>query len=278
MKREAFRILEDFHKTIQNHCHESSRRCWEYMVEMLARASGWETETGEAQHVADKMTDSQWQKVIEFVEAWHDEVRHAKANRTAFSEPIGELLEHVDGTNLHFDQYFTPMGVVRASNEMTFMGMEFPQNGYAYGLDPCCGTGRFALDALVHNDRLIMGSVDLDLWLQRAAKVNARILSRWTTLYEPTGPWNATLAGRARFVWGDSFVVDLEFPPNWALSWHWTPRHWKDDLWINGYAGSFNQWVDAGKPTRNFHRKTDKKGVQFDYSMRDIPKQARKGA
>jgi hypothetical protein len=275
MNREAFRVLRSLHQTIQHHCHENPRRCWEYMVEMIARASGWETETDEARHVADKMTEQDWRKIVEFAQAWLAEVEYAKANRVAFSEPIGELLETLQGTNLHFDQYFTPMEVVRTMNEINLADMDFPRKGgYAYGIDPCCGTGRFMIDALVFNDKLIMGNIDVDLWLQRAAKLNARLLSKWTTLYEKTGPFDATRAGRARFIWGDSLVVDSGFPLNWSLSWYWTPQHWQDDLKIEGFPGNFNQWVDAGKPSR------DGRGapgdLQFDYSMKDSPKKKTK--
>ena len=271
MKREAFNILRSLHKTIQNHCHENSRRCWEYMVEMIAQASGWKTETEEARHVAEKMSERDWSLIIEFVQAWLAEVAYAKENRVAFSEPIGELLEHLEATNLHFDQYFTPMPVVRLLNEINLHDMEFPTDGYARAVDPCCGTGRFMIDALVFNDRLIMGNLDIDLWMQRVAKINARLLSQWTNLCEPFGPWDAVRAGRARFIWGDSLTVDLGFKPNWSLSWYWTPQHWQDDLKIEGYAGNYNQWLEAGKPTRDGLGAPGE--VQFDYSMKKDEKE-----
>jgi hypothetical protein len=265
MKREAFHILQSIHRTIQGHCHESPRRCWEYLVEMLAHATGWRTETQESKALWDPMqNESRW---AEFLEAWLDEVDIAKKNRFAFSEPIGELLEVVEGTNQALDQYFTPMQVVRAMNEINFSDIEVPENGYLQGLDPCCGTGRFMLDALVFNEKLIMANVDMDLWLLRAAKLNARLLGRWTTLHEPFLCWDATLAGRARFIWGDSLIVDLNFPLNWSLSWYWTPQHWRDDLKIEGFPGTLNQWIDAGRPKKV--RPGTPGDLQFDYSMRD---------
>lgn len=265
MKREPFQILRAIHQTIQNHCHENGRRCWEYLVEMLAQASGWPTETNESEALWDKMQgETRW---LEFLEAWIDEVSYARKNRIAFSEPIGELLEHVEGTNLHFEQYFTPMQVVRAMNEITFSDLEQPESGYLQGIDPCCGTGRFMLDALIFNDRLIMGNVDLDLWLQRVAKLNARLLSRWTTLREPFLCWDAMLAGRARFIWGDALVVDLQFPLNWLLSWCWTPNHWQSDLKISGFDGTYEQWLEAGGPAPKKPHYDDE--IRFDYSMDD---------
>lgn len=265
MQREAFDLLRGIHRTIQGHCHESDRQCWEYTVEMLAHATRWETETNESKHLWEPMHDET--RFGEFIHVWNEEVTYARDNRLAFSEPIGELLEHIEGTNLHRDQYLTPMQVVRTMNEITFMGLEPPESGYSQGLDPCCGTGRFMLDALVFNDRLIMANVDIDLWLLRAAKLNARILDKWTNLNEPFLCWDAMRAGRARFVWGDSLVVDLNFPLNWILSWHWTPQFWQEDLKINGFAGNYNQWVDAGKPAWELPGKPG--DVQFDYSMRD---------
>jgi len=264
MKREAFNILKSLHQTIQNHCHENSRRCWEYMVEMIAHSTGWKTETCESKHLWKAMAEET--RFAEFAEAWLEEVTYAKENRVPFSEPIGELLEHLEATNLHFDQYFTPMSVVRTLNEINFMDIEQPKTGYLQGLDPCCGTGRFMLDALVFNDRLIMGSLDIDLWMQRVAKINARILAQWTTLYEKHHLWDAMLAGRARFIWGDSLLVDLGFSPNWSLSWHWTPQHWQSDLKIEGYAGNYNQWLEDGKPRRDGLGAPG--DIQFDYSMK----------
>jgi hypothetical protein len=266
MRREAFHILAGLHKTIQNHCHENSRRCWEYLVEMMAHYTGWRTETSESAHLHEPMRNET--RFAEFEQAWIEEVTYAKANRVAFSEPFGELLETLEATNLHFDQYFTPMSVIRCINEMNFTDQPVPKSGYIQGIDPCCGTGRFMLDALVFNDRLIMGNIDVDLWMQRVAKLNARLLSKWTNLYEPIGIWDATRAGRARFIWGDSLIVDTSFKMNWFLSWYWTPQHWRDDLKIEGYAGNYNQWVDAGKPTRGQPIPGD---VQFDYSMKKEP-------
>ena len=264
MNRTAFQILRSIHKTIQDHCHENSRRCWEYMVEMLAMATDWHTESNESEKLWEPMhNEPRW---TEYAEAWIEEVTYAKENRVAFSEPIGELLEFIEGANHNFGQYFTPMSVIRACNEITFCDLDIPEEGYVHGLDPCCGTGRFMLDALVFNERLIMGNIDLDLWLQRAAKLNARILARWTTLREPFGPWDATLAGRARFIWGDALVVDTAFAPNWLLSWYWTPQFWQNDLKIMGFPGTYEQWLDAGKPNPDSqHRAVDE--LQFDYSM-----------
>jgi hypothetical protein len=182
---EPLRILRGIHKTIQNHCHESSRRCWEYMLEMLAHSSGWETESDESKHLWDKMyAEDRWPQ---FLEAWHAEVKFAKANGGMFSEPIGQLLEEIEGTNAHLGQFMTPMPVVRMMNAMTLNDMDdeplradgFPTHR---GIDPCCGTGRFIIDSLVHNQNLMMHGVDLDIWMLRTAMLNVRLLAPWTSL------------------------------------------------------------------------------------------------
>jgi hypothetical protein len=271
MKREAFNILRSIHKDIQNQCHENSRRCWEYLVEMIAHSTGWPTDTNESGHLSGNIGDEN--RFVEFAECWLEEVTYAKENRVPFSEPIGELLEHLEATNLHFDQYFTPMSVVRLLNEINLHDLDTPENGYARGLDPCCGTGRFMIDALVFNDKLIMGNLDIDLWMQRVAKINARLLARWTNLPVSIGPWEAVKAGRARFIWGDSLMVDLGFKPNWSLSWYWTPQHWQADLKIEGYAGNYNQWLEDGKPRRDGLGAPGE--VQFDYSMKKAQKEGK---
>ena len=228
---------------------------------MMAWVTGWPTETDEAGQLWDKMHDDPgW---VEFAEAWMDEVKYAKENRQAFSEPFGQLLEFVGGTNLHRDQYFTPMTVVRAMSEMMFH--DHPSSGteYLHGLDLCCGTGRMMLDALVFNDRLIMGNIDVDLWLQRVAKINARLLDQWTTLHEPTPLWSAARAGRARFIHGDALMVDLSYHHNWNQGWYWTPAPWQQTLKIRGYYGSLSEWEADGCPKES----KDSGEVQFDYSM-----------
>lgn len=183
---DALRVLRALHRTIQEHCYESGRRCWEYLLEMLAQASGWPTESSEAKHLWDKMADEpRW---LEFIQTWLAEVEWAKANGSPFSEPIGQLLEEVNGTNDHLGQFLTPMSVVRVLNAVSMDAPGVPNpNGMPTrrGLDPCCGTGRFMIDALIHNDNLVMHGVDLDLWMLRAAMLNVRLLSRWTSMSVP---------------------------------------------------------------------------------------------
>jgi hypothetical protein len=197
---EPLRILRAIHKTIQGHCGENSRRCWEYLLEMTAHSSGWQTDTNEAEHLWEKMYDEpRW---LEFMQSWHSEVDWAHKNHTSFSEPFGELLEDLEGTNDHLGQFFTPMAVVRMMNELTLDHEPPHSDGMptCRGIDPACGTGRFMIDALVHNEGLLMHGIDTDLWMVRCAMLNVRLLAKWTSL-RIRGPVDllAPLRGRNMF-------------------------------------------------------------------------------
>lgn len=312
------RVLRALHKTIQGHCHESGRRCWEYLVEMLAHSTGWQTESAESKHLWDKMPDEP--KFLEFYQAWIAEVQWAKHNGAPFSEPLGQLLEEIEGTNDYHGQFFTPMPVVRMMNSIT-LADDTPSSAIGVprkrGLDPACGTGRFMIDALVHNDNLAMNGVDIDLWMLRTAMLNVRMLAPWTTMRvkDPDGrlkaivrPFNAIeeavqetrrlvdrmeamnslnpfakepepadetgggdilmVGGRAVFMHGNALVVDLNYSPNWLCAgWAWSPKPWMSNLKIAGYYGTYDEWVEAGKPPLGQEESNDR--VQFDYSMRD---------
>lgn len=302
MGSEPLRILRGIHKTIQSHCYESGRRCWEYLLEMIAHSSGWDTETCEARHLWDKMAnENRWG---EFFEAWMEEVTYAKANGAPFSEPLGQLLEEIEGTNDSLGQFLTPMPVVRMMNAITMAdSYEPPQpNGMpsTRGLDPCCGTGRFMIDALVHDDGVAMHGIDLDNWMLRCAKLNVRLLAKWTNLRmrdqadllkplrkarnildqfiqtdalatvpqsepEPAGD-TILIGGRAIFMHGNALILDLEYASNWLCAgWAWTPRPWEENLKIRGFYGCYNHWIEAGRPPLDESGKTNK--VQYDYSM-----------
>lgn len=182
---EPIRILRSLHRDIQNHCSESGRRCWEYMLEIIALSSGWNTESDESRHLWSRFASDS--RLEEFASAWFHEVKHAKENGGAFSEPIGDLLHEVEGTNSNLGQYLTPMPLVRTINAMNMADLDsdplYPNGMPTHrGLDPCCGTGRFMIDALVHNANIMMHGVDLDLWMVRAAMVNIRLLAPYTSL------------------------------------------------------------------------------------------------
>ena len=282
LRREALSILRGIHQTIQGHCHESGRRCWEYLLEMLAQVTGWKTESSESEHLWEPMRNHLSQ-FIEFIETWVDEVQEAADSGTAFSEPLGELLELIEGTNENLAQFFTPMSVVRTINQMSMperIELDEQERPTKRGLDPACGTGRFAIDALVHNPGLLMHSVDLDPWLLRAAKINARILNRWTSTKVATKdllkPLNRDapplegktliLGGRALFIHGDALRVDMTYQKNWlAAPWNWAPLDWREHLKINNYYGTLQEWEDEGRPPL---LKDSERPIKYDISTR----------
>jgi hypothetical protein len=294
----AGQILRGIHKDLCNACGESPRRCWEYLVEMMAHASGWDTETNESGHLWQKIPNHE--RFLRFAEAWNEEVLAARDQGTSFSEPLGDLLQEIEGTNKNLGQHFTPMNIVRAMNAMSFADMpELKDNGQVpVGLDPCCATGRFILDALVHHKTVMMRGVDLDLWLLRAAMVNIRYLAKFTTLrlkdeseiplfdkvsaaslenrgvdFTRPSPGIAILGGRAMFMHGNSLVVDLNFPPNWLCGgWAWTPMPWEHNLKIAPEFNFNGSWAEyeAQQESKNQRQLESKEhGERFDFSMDD---------
>jgi len=266
------------------------------MLEMIAQGTGWKTETCISKKLWDHFPDGAL--IAEFIECWLDEVRIAKENRTWFSEPIGELLEEIEATNPNLGQFFTPMSVVHAMVEMQLF--DLPRSGWRTGLDPCCGTGRFLISSVVHTENLMMGGVDLDLWLLRAAMVNARILglggfsNRYyenpddrlqpfsdkstkqlrkagISLPEKQGGL-VVLAGRTRFIHGNALVVDLKYPFNWSeSSWKWTPVDWD---YLKKSSESVDEYrvrvIDPILKALGFKQeREEREGIQFDYSMTD---------
>lgn len=283
IRQGAFRILRSIHKDIRNFCGASDRMCWEYMVEMLALATGWTTDTSESKHLWEKLADDgRW---VEFFECWMEEVEYAKANRCAFSEPVGELLEDLQGANTNLGQYFTPMSLVRLMNQLSMPedGVPAQSDGRPTmrGMEPCCGTGRILIDALVHNDGLFMHAIDLDIWMLRTAMLNVRMLAKWTSSRMTTqlalNPFNEkqreephtmiVIGGRSIFMHGNSQIVDTNYRPNWLCAgWAWKPHPWQSNIKIHGYLGSLNEWEAAGKPALEEPGKPGE--IQFDYSMK----------
>ena len=279
LRREAFSILKGLHRTIQGHCHENSRRCWEYLLEMLAHQTGWHTESNESEHLWEPMC--QETRFAEFYEAWMDEVQYAADTGAPFSEPLGELLEDLEATNDRLGQFFTPMSVVHTINRISMPETIELKDGRPTkrGLDPACGTGRFMIDALVHHPGLVMHAVDLDPWLLRAAKLNVRMLAKWTSSRianeellkpldgKPVPPGHSIiLGGRAFFIQGDALRVDLSYQRNWLNSpWAWTPYPWHDHLKINGYYGSLSEWEAEGRPPLAHH---GDEPISYDFTPR----------
>lgn len=246
---------------------EGERRSWEYLVEMMAHASGWDTETSDSVWIWDLIPNHQ--RFVDYAMAWSNEVAAAKEAGIAFSEPLGDLLQMIKPDSL------VPMTEVRAIN-----AKDLPEQSSDTfsGLDPHCGTGRFMLDAVVHNDHVIMHGVDTDVWMLRAALVNIRYLFSHTSLHVK-GPKNGellVLGGRTVFMHGDPRIVDLGHANNWLCGgWSWTPQPWEVNLQIAprfGFKGSWRSFQRLlGGPELAMARLTgldeSKRNFAFDFSM-----------
>lgn len=223
----AVEILHSIWDDVRAVTLEGPRRSWEYLVEMMAHASGWDTETSDSVWIWELLPNHD--RFVDYAEAWSAEVAAAKEAGVAFSEPLGELLQEIEPDTL------VSMTEVRAINAHDLPAQEVPGAESFSGLDPRCGTGRFMLDAVVHNERVVMHGVDTDVWMIRAALVNVRFLfSHTSTLVKGSkGGDLLVLGGRTVFMHGDPRIVDLGHPGNWLCGgWSWLPQPWETNLQI----------------------------------------------
>lgn len=284
---EPLRILRDIWFDVRAlTLGEPPMRAWQLLLEMLAHAGGWDTESAESAHVQPHLPRPG--RFQEFYEAWDLEVADALELGQAFSDPIGDLYVEAGGPAL------VPMHEVRRINRASLPPPEKLRH-YAElqkGLDSDCRTGRFMLDALANAPQLMMHCVNQDLWELRAAMVSARYLARYTSLatsFAPPGEsWDdprhrlTILSGRAVCMHADPAVVDLDDHRNWFLGgelgqrtplltgWVWTPFPWQQTLFIDphrfgGFVGTLEQYRAAGGAARGTHqhRRT------YEFSMLD---------
>jgi predicted RNA methylase len=167
------------------------------------------------------------------------------------TDPVGSILEESGGSSRSLGQVLTPPTVVRAINAITLHDANGAQSTLT-ALDPCCGTGRFALDALVHHDNIFISNVDIDLWMVRAALINFRYTARFTV---SRGENKVVVSGRARIIHADSLVVDLTCAENWRYSWMWNPPLWESTLKLAGFDGTYEEWRKS-HPREESPRKT----------------------
>lgn len=241
------------------------------MLEILAHASGIQSLTRESSRVLGDLTDLE-PLLRDYVESWHEELAWCKASGLPVSDPVGTILEENNAANHGLSQFLTPPEVVRMTNSMMLENTEVQPGKPFTGLDPCCGTGRFALDAVVHHDHIRMFNVDIDLWMVRAAILNFRYAGRFTTAIEQPKPVldrGSVLAdesaaelrrqgftlprssaseriivigGRARVICADSLIIDLLAPENWRYSWQWDPPPWRETMKVDGFDGTYEEW------------------------------------
>jgi len=254
-------VLRHVFARISQITSENPRRCWEYMVELMAHYSGINclfggTLTEPTKKLAVDIPDLE-DTLLGFTKMRDEELLECKRTGSAIPDPIGLILEENQATNKNMDQFFTPPTVIRAVNAVNFHGVKKEKLN---GLDPCCGTGRFAMDALVHNDGLVMFNVDLDQWLVRAALVNFRYMQRYTHA-RITPPLDArsvfeedakkqgdviVLGGRSWIIHANSLVVDLEYKPNWQHSWMWNPPNWRSSMKMADFDGTYEEFEQRG--------------------------------
>lgn len=235
----ALEVLRSIWDDIRGITLEGPRRSWEYLVEMLAHASDWNTETNESGWIWPLLP--RHERFITYAETWSTEVAAAKEAGVAFSEPLGELLLEIE------PNVVIPMEEVRRTNAIDLPKTSFESFS---GLDPSCGTGRFMLDAVVHNDHVIMHGVDTDVWMLRAALVNVRYLLSHTslTLKNEEGGTVLFQGGRTVFMHADPRIVDLGHAGNWLCGgWAWTPQPWETNLQIATKFGFRGSWATFQK-------------------------------
>lgn len=278
---EARRILRAVLRDIERSTFEPPRQCWDYLLELMAHASGWKTDTNESEFLWDKIPNLEV-RLADYCRVWNEEVAEAKKQGSPFSEPLGDLLMETGAGNAELDQYQTPMHLVRATNANSIEPTpdEFDPEAMDPGLmltgmDPWCGTGRFIIDALVHHDHLMMRGVEIDLSLLRAAMINLRYLAQFTSMVvdrarnsgRPPSPFDANaretlrqqgvaqsqpegtlqvVGGRGLFMHADSTIVDLQDDANWMIgAWSWKPQRWQANLFIDprfGFVGSWDEY------------------------------------
>jgi len=301
-KGRALDILSELHRDIERFSGESPRRCWEYLVTIMAHESGINSLFDGTVHQGDSIVPTYdrllekgvGEKIKDYFITLDDEVQAAKNGNMAIQDPLGRVLELAEGCNPNHGQYFTPVTVVHAMNEMTLHDEKESSGRPTRGLDPCCGTGRFAMDALVYRDNLVMFNVEIDHWLARAALVNFRYMSRWTTLkrqdplkiFTDESEWQLResglylkeenkyenviiLGGRAWIIHADSLVVDLLEPLNWRWSWMWDPPPWEKVMKVSGFDGTYEEWIKAA-PRKDIEQRLEARKpskTRYDFSL-----------
>jgi hypothetical protein len=229
--------LRELFLNIRQRSSDTNRRAWELMLEILAVHSGFgrdECLSAAAKKLLPDLGNVD-ALVADYIRDWDAEMQICDA----VSDPIGTLLEEHGAANQHLDQFFTPPSLVRFMGELTYGTAAAPEEPERI-LDPCCGTGRFGLDALLHRPKSIIYNVDIDLWMVRAAMVNFRLASRLS----------AGNIGRTRVICADSLVVDLSpMSSNWNYSGRWNPPRWESTMKMEGFDGTYEEFQRA-KPKK----------------------------
>jgi hypothetical protein len=297
-------VLRELYDKIRCLTLESPRRCWEWMLEIVANQTGINClDGGCLTHASSQVLGDipNIDSIIrEYAETWDDELQACKLHGVPVTDPLGTILEEHSATNTTLDQFFTPLPVVRMMNAVT-MG-DGGSSQLRTALDPCCGTGRMALDAVVHYPNIVTFNVDVDLWMVRAAIVNFHTAVRFSHVVienhlkpsaseglfsdnalgwmrksgnvaqTPDSKRLIVIGGRTWTIWADALLVDLMEYENWSHAWKWDPPPWQSTMKLAGYNGTFEDWTKAGRPRRQLDERTSPPpshsaglvGVDFD--------------
>jgi hypothetical protein len=293
-------ILRELHYRIRCLTCEGPRRSWELMLEILGDRTGVNCQHGgclteSSKKVLRDLSNLQ-STIVAYRESWDAELQTCKEKGRPITDPIGTVLEESGGTPGR--PFFTPLERVRGVNAMAHPGSR-PR----FGLDRCCGSGRVALDALVHLPDLTMFNVDVDPWMARAALLSFRFAQRYTHLR--TGPWPDPLlerayrelfsdaldvtasmeggllipGGRSFVICADSLLVDLECADNWRYSLLWDPPPWQSTMKLAGFDGTYAEWKKARPEREELHTQILSDFPQlgqpnwrprFDFKIRDL--------
>jgi len=255
----ATSLLRELFQNIRNRSYQTSRRSWELMLEILGHycdvnAFPEGCLSADAKKLLPDLGNVD-ALIADYGAAWDEELQWSASGGSPVSDPIGTILEENDGTNEKLGQFFTPPEIVRLLSALT-MGNRGEPTKRERVLDPCCGTGRFALDALVHHPHVVVDNIDLDLWMMRSALLNFRLAPRFTTAREtiPSEDGSGrrhrqTIMGRARIIRADSLIIDADCIDNWRYSGLWSPPPWESTMKVRGFDGTYEEFR-AHKPRK----------------------------
>lgn len=273
------RLLGELLSLIQNKSHQTARRAWEMMLELLAHHTGINALASEGCLSAEtrKLVPDLGDLaplLLDYVSSWQAELQLAAKTGSPITDPIGTVLDEAGATNAAMGQFFTPPSVVRMMNKLTLEQGPPPERKERV-LDPCCGTGRFALDALVHRPSVVLYNVDLDLWMMRAALINFRLAPRFTTANltipgDDGRPQHVIVpGGKSWIIRADSFLIDLNCVDNWRFSWMWNPPPWQSVMKLADFDGTYDE-LQRRKPGRKLAELEARKDKQRADQLLDI--------
>jgi hypothetical protein len=294
----ALRTLEGIFHDIRCMCLKSQIECWQLLVEMMAHAAGWQTDSQEDEDLWSLVPMAQ-ERLEQYHLEWNEEVLAARELDKAFSDPLGEIHNQIVGPR--DNSFQISMEEVRHRNRIHLQKIESEHPDPLgltprMGLDPLCGTGRWVMDTLVFNDSIIMHAVEIDKWLYRAMLVNIRYLAihssirvsdrKETRLFErDSDNFQAqesddrsllVIGGRVLGIHAHPGIVDLEYVPNWFVApWFWEPRpSWEHTMLIDearySFRGTWAEYLDhvRDREARRLEPPA-RQGVRYDFQMSD---------